>query len=195
VSVEIIIPWSWEEARVPLLETVLDHLEAWEWTLAIDEDEPFSRGRAINRAVNDSSAEVVLVNDADCIVPEDQIVRAIALALELPGPVLAFTDYTRLNQAGAPERVVEGAPSQSCFAIRRHSFLTVGGYDERFEGWGYEDVAFNVACSRLWPLRRIPGPLYHLWHGERRPDDSPVSCDPDVTARNLELLTSEYVRG
>jgi hypothetical protein len=34
--------------------------------------------------------------------------------------------------------------------------------DERFEGWGCEDTEF----LRRIPWRRLPGPLFHIWHAK-----------------------------
>ena len=47
-------------------------------------------------------------------------------------------------------------------AIRRDAWY---GYDERFIGWGFEDVAFQISMTTLiGEQSRIEGNLYHLWH-------------------------------
>src|ERR1035437_8821162 len=47
----------------------------------------------------------------------------------------------------------------------REAFITVGGMDERFRGWGGEDQAFLLALNILWgPYRNSPNNVYHLWH-------------------------------
>ncbi len=38
--------------------------------------------------------------------------------------------------------------------------------DERFEGWGCEDTEFLRRIS--W--RRLPGPLFHIWHAKASKD-------------------------
>jgi GT2 family glycosyltransferase len=59
-----------------------------------------------------------------------------------------------------PEPAVGGA-----VVVSRAAFEEVGGYDERFVGWGWEDTSFAIALEKLCgPQTRVPGPLYHLWH-------------------------------
>ncbi len=47
----------------------------------------------------------------------------------------------------------------------REAFDEVGGWDERFRGWGGEDHAIMRACDTLyWPHKTLPGQALHLWH-------------------------------
>ncbi len=47
----------------------------------------------------------------------------------------------------------------------REAFDEVGGWDERFRGWGGEDHAVMRACDTLyWPHKTLPGQVLHLWH-------------------------------
>lgn len=55
--------------------------------------------------------------------------------------------------------------------IPRRLWDTVGGYDERFRGWGFEDTAIALACRSLGGERRIAGDIYHLWHEHSRDHD------------------------
>ncbi len=80
------------------------------------------------------------------------------------------------------------AGSQGCSAVRRDLFLELGGLDERFSGWGYEDLEFNGRADEAGVTRRLPGELRHLWHGARREDDSPFDADPADVARNAALF-------
>jgi hypothetical protein len=51
-----------------------------------------------------------------------------------------------------------------CIAIPRAVFDDLGGFDERFVGWGFEDMAFQSVVCGLYGWERIDGDVYHLWH-------------------------------
>jgi len=49
--------------------------------------------------------------------------------------------------------------------LSREAFDTVGGWDERFRGWGGEDAAALRATDTLYgPHKTLPGRVLHLWH-------------------------------
>lgn len=45
------------------------------------------------------------------------------------------------------------------------AFAKVGGMDERFRGWGGEDVSFMIAVDTLYGKHKTSNnPVYHVWH-------------------------------
>jgi len=47
----------------------------------------------------------------------------------------------------------------------REAFEKVGGWDERFRGWGGEDHGAMRATDTLyWPHKTLPGQFLHIWH-------------------------------
>lgn len=55
------------------------------------------------------------------------------------------------------------------WSLFKDDFLAVGGQDEQFEGWGYEDSdmairLINNGCRMTWGL--CSSPCFHLWHRE-----------------------------
>lgn len=68
-----------------------------------------------------------------------------------------------------------------CFVFPRQTWDAIGGFDERFRGWGWEDMAMQRAIRGLFGAARIyEGDVYHWWHprsverdpekGEYRPE-------------------------
>jgi hypothetical protein len=51
-----------------------------------------------------------------------------------------------------------------CIAIPRAAWDRLGGFDERFRGWGWEDMAFQCAVVGLVGYERLDSDVYHLWH-------------------------------
>jgi glycosyltransferase involved in cell wall biosynthesis len=49
--------------------------------------------------------------------------------------------------------------------VPREAFDCVGGWDERFRGWGGEDHSAMRATDTLyWRHKTLPGQVLHLWH-------------------------------
>lgn len=70
-------------------------------------------------------------------------------------------------RSGMVDTVVEKTNPLSwscCFAIPRPGWDRLGGFDERFRGWGFEDMAFQSASVGLIGHERVEGDLFHLWH-------------------------------
>lgn len=168
--------------------------------------------KAAVRALDDADTrsnrtDVYLIADADTFVDLDQCAVAIETARETGRLVHGFSSWHGLSAEGsrfvynggeigkdwtrnhwrkmAPETYWE--PLSSCLAVPRTLFDAVGGFDERFQGWGYEDRAFFYACRTLGGLTlRVPGPAYHLWHSpasERTTAVNPRSANRQLCAR------------
>lgn len=149
---------------------------------------PFNRSAAVNAAVaaGDPSWSVVAVMDADVLIPGEQVYAAVRAAHAQERVVLAFDRYAALFPR-ATEQLLAGEPvdlrrsvrrarndhESSCVVVPRTVWEQVDGFDERFVGWGQEDVAFIHAARILTgAIERVPGIVYHLWHPrspERRP--------------------------
>lgn len=67
-------------------------------------------------------------------------------------------------------------------AVPRDLFNASRGWDEGFEGWGFEDTAFVTACAVLGGRASEGGFVYHLWHEES--DRRSKHADDDVFQRN-----------
>jgi glycosyltransferase involved in cell wall biosynthesis len=60
------------------------------------------------------------------------------------------------------------------FAMFKEDFLRIGGFDESFTGWGYEDselVARAINSGCLVRLGDYRGTVFHLWHPDASRDD------------------------
>ena len=134
-----------------------------------------SRGR--NRGILLSTADYVLFEDVDLFYEPsfyESLRREIALLLVsgkwnfLVFPVIYLsriaTEFLRDNPATHPSDFVEEvanpsspmidsyAPVSSVIACSRGLARRIGGFDESFEGWGFEDSDFVVRFLNLSPL-------------------------------------------
>jgi hypothetical protein len=77
--------------------------------------------------------------------------------------------------------------------VRSGAFAEVGGFDQRFTGWGHEDDAFYYSLRRKYPLGRIrrePGLIRHLWHN---PQNSPEYTSGPEYHNSGKLKTSSFL--
>jgi len=135
---------------------------------------PFNFARALNRAARKATTDGVVIVGAD-LVPDVDAVWAAGEALERHPWVSMYQETAVLTQASTelllqdpsalktPEAI---APfCMGVYALRREVLLDVP-MDERFEGWGWEDIAHRHALETLYGM---PGPsvgitAYAMWH-------------------------------
>lgn len=176
-----------------------------DWNVIVCDDPTggaFACGRAINAALSQARADVVVYQDADSLVHWPQLTRAVTAAADArPVMVKAFTDYRRLSAAWRPthwrdvmhppDEYVEWRQSPVCAmgvtAVDRKAWRKIGGFDPRFDGWGYDDIALETLAGATIGIDRIDGPLYHMHH-ERREEEAPES--PTLVAN--EALNRRY---
>lgn len=93
----------------------------------------------------------------------------------LRGRVDRFTPLLRVPLGplrGVSPRTWRGVKGCN-LAVWRSDFLGVNGFDEGFEGWGFEDNDLVVRLIRHGARRkegRYAVPVLHLWHETRSPD-------------------------
>jgi len=141
------------------------------------EGEPFNKSKAMNAGVRAARHPVLVLLDADVIPSPDFFVRSLELldrGWEAVRPVrfLFLLDETEshefLRKASLRDmqeisQVHQNFPGLAT-VLRRETYGEIGGHDERFEGWGGEDLEF---LDRLRTRKLYPGsflPAIHLWH-------------------------------
>lgn len=148
---------------------------------------PFNAAAARNEAARLAGDwEVAVFVDADTVMLDHSPVRkAIALAARSGQFVRPYDRYWMTDEDSADELIRTGARPRrarrlgSGFhggvnVVPRRLWDDVGGYDERFRGWGWEDTAFEYACRALGGFHQLPGEVFHLWHpisGDRSSDN------------------------
>ena len=129
----------------------------------------WKRAHAVNAAVAQAGeADVLLISDSDILLgaPVIQTVAACKAAFSGNAYVVAFTTLVYLDAKGSEfwrQSLIWGG----VFAIPRTLYDEVGGFDERFRGYGAEDKGFLVCASTLGGTKqRMSGYAYHLDHPE-----------------------------
>ncbi|MFI5721543.1 condensation domain-containing protein [Streptomyces cyaneofuscatus] len=92
-----------------------------------------------------------------------------SLSLDGPSTAEAITRRCRAGDAGVPLDVLRGVllrePPGGALWVRSGAYDDVGGFDERFEGWGGEDEDITRRLTQSGDFRRYGDePLLHLDH-------------------------------
>lgn len=176
----------------------------WPWPVVEGQhaEGTFNRGAAINNGAR-GEWDIIVILDADVIAPVEQIDQAIKTALETGHMTLAFDHYVNVSEE-ATERVLSGSaewPAESdalytmdhhlssIIAVPRPLWDRVGGFDERFAGYSFNDVQFALACQTLGGgMERVPGTVWHLYH----PDDFSAGYRDEALRLSCGLLVDRY---
>ena len=138
---------------------------------------------AYNQAAAASTADVLVIADADSIPRPRALDRAVDHAAA-GGWAVPFRKVRRLTpdatdtllacdpatQDEPAVRVLAQAPHDALpgggvVVMHRDIWGQVGGFDPRFRGWGGEDYALGCALRTLaGPALMCGGNLWHLWH-------------------------------
>lgn len=146
----------------------------------------FNKAWAVNVGVvqRAAGAELVCVLDGDVLVDRDFVARNVArFGVRGVQAHLPYRDALCLDEASSSHavaaRVLHGRPlvpqdelrgvvlrrpPGHCVWVRRGLFERVGGFDERFEGWGGEDLDLVFRLDVVGAVDRYADPLLHLFH-------------------------------
>lgn len=207
MTISILMPFKpdWGQ-RDRLFDVVADFwteiLPDAELLLGTDDGPVFNRSAARNAAFLKSSGDILIIADADTLIPPDQIFEAVELVQSGVAPwCIPYTVYYNLLEEETEEildnfsveipepkrwehRLTDSVAG--ILVLPAAAYATVKGYDENFQGWGGEDRAFDLAMDTLWGKKlRLPGFVEHLWHPRGDADFSQPSW-----GQNAQLLRS-----
>lgn len=124
-------------------------------------DGDFSRGRGLNEAVHHSSSKRLLLTDADVLISDSALRRAIEL---IDQDQAWFPAFHCFDEAGELTHWLD--LGYGIVGIERRVFDASGGVPE-FESWGGEDDVFRDRVQDQVPgVRERCGGLRHQWHPE-----------------------------
>lgn len=155
----------------------------------------FCKGEALNHAARKSTGKVLVIIDADAYISGDIIDRCADRILEDLDNHLWYVPYRRLYRlteeateaiiasdpadplrlpTPPPPGSIENSGDRSKYGCRygamlmmfpREAYEILGGFDERFKGWGGEDVALLRALDTLYGKHKTTrNDILHLWH-------------------------------
>jgi hypothetical protein len=147
---------------------------------------PFNKCWTVNVGVQNSSgqAELICVLDADALVDSDFLARnRVRFQRPETGALLPYRDLFYLDSAASARAIDERCRRRlpevdwsglrgflvhraqgACVWLRRDVFDDIGGLDERYEGWGKEDMDLLLRLQLATALFTFEDPMLHLHH-------------------------------
>lgn len=184
----------------------------WQIVEGHHDDGPFNRSAAVNLAAEKAGDwDIGIVIDSDVLISRSLLEKAVALAdrtqkvtwphtrirnireretmriladMEDSGGVTVFGPELDRDELDLIVERTNPLSWSCCIVIPRSQYDALGGFDERFKGWGYEDMAFQSAVCGLLGWNRQKGDIVHLWH--------PRSEDRIGPGQSRITSTSEY---
>lgn len=153
-----------------------------ELCIGVCNEKPFSKAKVINKTVEKSKGDILVIADADIFYDPSLLEQSIK-QLETHAWVIPFRNVLNISQKSTQD-LLEIEPqwplpinietksrpygpraTGGVNIVPRTHFETVYGFDERFVGWGGEDDAFAASLKQLCGnAKRMDATLYHLWH-------------------------------
>lgn len=174
-------------------------------------DLPLARARNVGAAVAD--ADVIVFLDVDCIADESLVRRYRDLCIRRPGVHAGPVGYLPeqapstidTDELGRFARYQPGRPMPTTrlhrteridlfwslsFAVDRASWRRIGGFDQRYVGYGGEDTDFaRRVDARGVPIWFSGGPrAFHQWHEV----DSPPVRHLESICRNAQIFHDRW---
>lgn len=175
--------WEWCKVRWQRYHPTLQIYEGHH------EGGPFNRSAAINTASRladaDGPWDYAIIIDADIFLRASQVRDAVKRAQKTGRVTWAHTRWRGLNSEWTKKIVGRGRDMGAeirdvdmdvlvektnpiswscCIVVPRKVWDAIGGFDERFVGWGFEDHAFRAVVCGLYGWERLKGDVYHLFH-------------------------------
>lgn len=195
-----------EADRSPKTNTLIEAFKHIRYHFVEDCQKVFYRTKYINDLLRMADTEYVAVWDADVILPYSQIEEAvkylcsktITMVIPYNGTfyMLSPQQSTRFREQHdllslQYEKLFSPMGRTACggiYMVHRKRYLSLGGDNEKFIGWGPEDAErlhrVQIAGEKVAWIDS--GPLYHLHH--ERNDWSDVSLQQNLLAMQKEFV-------
>lgn len=196
--ISVLIPWRSDDPhRIAVwdyLRGLWDQLDVQVCSTDDGLDGRFSYAAGANRCRELAMGNILLLYGADQLPPTTEKLDWIRHRLEVM-PWTGVYAQTRVYSRRATRKIMDGRPldgleahsqvapvAEGIVAVRAEVFDDVGGMDERFIGWGAEDMAFRLALKTLHPDGDLSGEgTSHTLFHQPQPWD-------ELTAANNQLF-------
>lgn len=134
----------------------------------------FNKARLLNLFIKHTNYEYVWVLDVDVYLNYTSVLKTLSSDVEFVKPyscIIKLTETETLNlinsgQITNNQQTVSGNNSfgKYSFIIKKSLYLGVGGMDERFRGWGFQDLDLVFRLPKKTSMDHTDNVAFHLYH-------------------------------
>lgn len=122
----------------------------------------------LNIGIQAARGDVLILQNAECMHASPAVIDELVYSIATHWNVAVFAAVLKVDQIGIiePEPTNLASPYFFCGAIQRQAVVDLGGFDERFEGWGADDCDFGnrMNAAGICFLYRRDVIVHHQWH-------------------------------
>lgn len=173
----------------------------------------FNKSALINQGILHSTAEILLISDADilwnsrtiqsilhCVHADKQILCSVDIVKESNPSTSSLRRSRYTYQITVESDVTQVAilpiarsssvvrPGCGLLCTHRTNFFKLGGYQECFQGWGWEDQDLLMRAMLYGLQLQVIGSVIHLSHGDAQRNQHHHYRQP-VETRDRNILT------
>jgi predicted glycosyltransferase involved in capsule biosynthesis len=151
----------------------------------IKSDMPFNRSWGFNVGMKYANSDILVFTDCDLIMNPDKFIEAVRKTkdYEVVSPYSSVVDLTQqetnmdlgsmlnINRPGRGE--TDNQAINICggmIIFRRDAIYKIGGWHEKFIGWGGEDDFQTIKVKTFLTWHENDARCYHLYHSRQAPD-------------------------
>lgn len=175
----------------------------------IKTETPFNKALAFNVGLKYATTNIIVFGDSDIIMDPQDFANGINLLkdFECVSPYNKVIDLKpeevnwQLDQMKTIDRPGRGETDiqKICLCggiiiFRKDAIYRIGGWDERFIGWGAEDDYQSDKTKKLLTWFEHPSRCYHLFHQPERPDMRFYQRNLQIYQQGLQMSKEDLVK-
>ena len=135
----------------------------------------FNKSKLLNTFFNSAKCDYVWMLDADVYMDYEYVISNLPSEFDFVRP---FNQILKLNKSNThytrntakvkidnENLVVNNYFGKYSYIVERNKFLEVGGYNEKFQGWGFQDLnLFNKINKKDNKIKYTQNNAFHLYH-------------------------------
>lgn len=192
-----------EQDSQPVMRKQLPAWVKYVFTPTDDPKMPYSRSWAFNVGAEHANSSCLIFHDNDLLVPRDYAYQTLKLVekgfdfVNLKRFIFYLSESAtqeilnngRIEPSLKVDSIMQNAEGGGSIGACKKAYFKIGGFDQRFVGWGGEDNEFweRAQTQSVWPYANLA--LIHLWHGPQK-EKLDIECSATQVLYN-KLSTQE----